>query len=299
MKRVFKWAGVVLSGLLGVILVAVLVVYLIGTSKVNKSYDIPVVAVTVPTDEQAIERGRRFVEAIGLCQECHDENLGGDVLEDDPVFGILAPRNLTSGQGGIGSTFSDIDYVRAIRHGIGKDGKALVIMPSEFYNKISDTDLGAIIAYLKSLPPVDNEVPESSLRFLGRIITALDSSLLPASLIDHDASRPVEPQPGVTKEYGEYLALMCTLCHGENLSGGTVPGDEPNAPMASNITPGGAPGSWTNAQFISTIRTGTTPYGKLLDPEFMPWNRFTRMTDDELGAIWFYLHSLPSREFEG
>jgi len=82
------------------------------------------------------------------------------------------------------------------------------------------------------------------------------------------------------------------------LSGGTIPGDERDAPKAPNITPGGALGSWTNAQFINTIRTGTNPECKLLDPEFMPWPRFTQMTDDELQAIWLYLQSLPAREFE-
>ncbi|MCH8087301.1 MAG: hypothetical protein IIC81_05535, partial [Chloroflexi bacterium] len=58
------------------------------------------------------------------------------------------------------------------------------------------------------------------------------------------------------------------------------------------------PGGWTDAQFINTIRTGTNPQGKLLDPEFMPWPRFTQMTDDELQAIWLYLQSLPAREIE-
>ena len=105
--------------------------------------------------------------------------------------------------------------------------------------------------------------------------------------------------PGVTKEYGEYLGLMCSLCHGVNMSGGPVPGGEPPSSVAPNITPGGAPGSWSQAQFVQTIRTGITPAGNVLNSIDMPWPRFGLMTDDELAAIWLYLESLPAREFEG
>ncbi len=297
--KILKWVGIVLGGLIGIIVIAAVVLYFVGSAKVNKRYDIQVAAVTVPTSEQAIERGRHFVEAIGLCMECHTNNLGGEIMGDDPMFGTLVARNLTSGQGGIAGTFTDLDYVRAIRHGIGQDGKALVIMPSEFFNAISDADLGAIIAYLKTLPPVDNELSDTSLGPLGRLLALVDGSLIPATLIDHDAPRPAEPQIGVTKAYGEYLAFTCSLCHGESLSGGSVPVDDPNAPLAPNLTPGGALGRWTDAQFVSTLRTGTTPSGKQLDSEFMPWKTFRNMTDDELMAVWLYLQSLPARDFEG
>ena len=299
MKRVLKWAGIAVGGLLGLIVVAAVVLYFIGTAKINKTFDVQVAAVAVPTDPASVERGKHFVQAIALCQECHTANLGGEIDGDDPIFGLFAPRNLTSGRGGVGETFADIDYVRAIRHGIGQDDKALLFMPSEKYNVISDADLGAIIAYLKSLTPVDNDLPDSELRLLGRIVAVMESDFLPANLIDHDAPRPVPPVPGVTKEYGEYLGLMCSFCHGVNLSGGPAPFDEPNGPVAANITPGGAPGGWSQAQFVTTIRTGTTPSGKRLDPLFMPWPNFGLMTDDELAAIWLYLESLPAREFEG
>ena len=297
-RRILKWFGITVAGIVGLFVLLIVGLYIFGSAKVNKTYDIQVAAVTVPTDVQSIERGRHFVETLGLCSECHGKDLSGGDVEDDPLFGVFAARNLTSGRGGIGAAFSDIDYVRAIRHGIGQDDKAVKFMPSEVYNKISDADLGAVIAYIKSLPPVDNEVPETSLRILGRILAVLDSSLLSATLIDHEASRPAEPQPGVTREYGAYLTFTCTSCHGKNLSGGSLPFDDPRPPLAPNITPGGEPGSWTEAQFFSTIRTGTTPAGRLLDNEFMPWETFAKLTDDELRAIWLYLQSLPALGFE-
>lgn len=281
------------------ILILMVVLYFVGTAKINKTFEVPVAEVAVPTDQASIDGGRHFAEAIAFCQKCHTQNLGGEVANDDPLFGVYAPRNLTSGLGGTGENFSDIDYVRAIRHGIGQDGKSLLFMPTEIYSEISDADLGAIIAYLKSLPPVNNELPDTSLGVLARILAGVDSSVLSANLIDHDAPRPTEPVVGVTRDYGEYLAFSCSRCHGDNLAGGTIGGFEPDAPKGPNITPGGEPGSWDEAQFVSTLRTGITPSGKVLDPEFMPWRYFTKMTDDELSAIWLYLGSLPAREFEG
>ena len=204
----------------------------------------------------------------------------------------MKPNNLTSGLGGIGSVFTDANYVRAIRHGIGRDNKSLLIMPSEQCNRISDEDLGALIAYLKTVGPVDNELGESNLGPLGRVIAVIAGGLLPASQIDHSAARAPSPVVGVSAEYGGYLAEICTVCHGDQLSGSKVPGNE--RVDAPNITPAGALGDWTKSQFINTIRSGITPQGDLLDPRFMPWNRFTLMTEDELDAIWLYIQSLPA-----
>ncbi len=289
MVKILKWLGIVLGGLVAAVVILVVVLLLLGGWRVNKEYDIDVAAVTVSNDAGTIARGKHYVETLGLCQECHGEKLEGDILEDDPVFGKLVPSNLTSGVGG---SYTDIDYVRAIRHGVGPTGKPLVLMPSEFFNRISDADLGAIIAYLKSLAPVDNDVPKTKLGPLGRVITLLDETLVPAGMIDHEAMRPQDVAPAVSVEYGEYLAIVCTVCHGDNYAGGSVPGEGSDVPLAPNLTPKGALSSWSGEDFASVIRTGTTPAGKKLDSEFMPWLRFLALTDDELEAIWLYLSSL-------
>ena len=147
--KILKWVGIVLGGLVGLLVVAEIVVWLMAGARIDKKYDIEVAAVTIPTDEESIERGKRYVAALGLCVDCHGENMAGDILEDHPIALRLAPRNLTKGKGGIGLDHHDIDYIRAIRHGVDHDGTPLIIMPSHFYNKISDTDLGAMIAYIK------------------------------------------------------------------------------------------------------------------------------------------------------
>ncbi len=293
--RVLKWGGIVLGGLVGVILVAVLAIFFIGGSRFNKTYDIQTAAVTVPTgDEEAIERGRHMIAVTGLCTECHGENLQGDVMEDDPVFGRLVASNLTAGKGGVGGSYSDTDFVRAIRHGVRPDGTPLVIMPSEHYNKYNDADLGAIIAYVKSLPPVDNELPTTSPGPLARLLALIEPALISAQVIDHDAPRPPAVEPGITKEYGEYLGILCTICHGENMGGARAPDAGPEDPEAPNITPSGDMAQWTEEQFISTMRTGVNPRGNQLDDEFMPWENFAEMTDEELKALYLYLKSLPA-----
>ena len=290
LKKALKWAGIALGGLLGVIVIILVVLYFVGGARINKTYDIQVASVAVPAEAGAIERGRHLVEAVALCQECHGENLAGDVLEDSFLFGEIMPSNLTSGKGGIGGAYTDADFARAIRHGITREGKGIIIMPSEQFNIFGDEDLGAIIAYLRSLPPVDNELPKTSVGPLARLIAILDSSIIAAQVIDHTAARRPSPTPGVTPEYGEYLATMCTLCHGKDLGGAKLPDEDVFAP---NLTSGGTPGTWSEADFINTIRTGVTPGRNQLDEENMPWDRFRLMTDDELKAIWSFLSSLP------
>lgn len=181
MKRVLKWVGISIGGLVSLIVLLVVVLIVLGTMlRLNKTYDVQVDAIPIPTDAESIARGRHIVESYGLCAECHGDDMGGDILSDDPVFGKLAPSNLTTGLGGKGDEYTEIDFVRAIRHGIGSDGKPLVIMPSQYFYKFSDDDIGAIVAYLKALPPVDNEDADTSLGPLGRIISLFDKEILPA-----------------------------------------------------------------------------------------------------------------------
>ena len=295
MKKVLKWTGIGVGGLVVLFLVLLLVLIVLGTVlRVNASYDIEVAAVEVPTDEESIARGRHIVESYALCVACHGDNMEGEVLDEDLLFGTFAPPNLTSGLGGLGGKLSDLDYVRAIRHGVDRDGKGLFIMPSDHFNTLSDEDLGAIIAYLKNMPPVDNEV-ELKVGLLARIIALVEADFFPAGLIDHDAVRPPSPAPGVTAEYGEYLTFMCTLCHGEQFSGGTVPGER-DAPQAPNLTLL-ARAKWSEEDFFKVIRTGVNKSGKQLDPEYMPWDHLAKMTDDELKALWLFLSSLEQRRF--
>ena len=168
------------------------------------------------------------------------------------------------------------------------------MMPARIFFYLSDEDLGALIAYLKTLPPVDNEMPPLTLGPLGRVTLGLGEApfTMPDVIrIAHDHPRPVAPQPGITKEYGQYLTYVCTQCHGENFNGQHLEREG----LVPNLTPGGEVAFWSEEQFIATLRTGVTPGGHQLN-DFMPWKYFGQMTDDELRAVWLYLQSLPALE---
>lgn len=288
--KIFQWIGILLIALLGLALLALLALYYTTNQKLNKTYEVSFKPLEISMDPQTIERGRHIVTTWGGCIECHGGNFAGQVFDEGLLVGRLVVANLTPGKGGIGAVFSDEDWVRAIRYGLDTDGTSLISMPSEYFNALSDADLAAVIAYLRSLPPVDTDHPEIRLGPMGRWFVLLEPHFLPASLIDHDAPRPPEPVPGVTVEYGRYLSIACTACHAENLAGG----DEPGAGL--NLTPAGDLGDWSEEQFIRTLRTGVTPSGKQLDPELMPWKSMGQMSDDELKAIWLYLQSVSPVE---
>ncbi|HKJ27889.1 MAG TPA: c-type cytochrome, partial [Anaerolineales bacterium] len=251
---------------------------------------------TLPTDEAALALGEKWADT--LCTNCHREDYGGQELIDDESIGLyIASPNLTSGKGGIGESYTDADWVLALRHGIRPDGTPLLAMPSNAFYYMSDEDLGALIAYLETVPPVDNTLHESYLTPTSYILTSLGvfHTFIAAEVIEHDV-RPPTPLPGVTEEYGLYLVRVgdCANCHGEKLAGGESP--VPGSPPSPNLTPGGAIAFWSDEEFITTMRTGDTPYGRQLDSEFMPWKEYQNLSDEDLQAILLYLQSLPELE---
>lgn len=298
MKKVLKWIGIVLGGLVGLLVLASVVLYVKGSTRLNDTHEIQLENISIPTSESTITRGQHLVEALTFCQGCHGDNLEGKDFIDEPMMATVYAPNLTSGQGGVGATYTDADYVGAIRHGVNPEGRGLLIMHSDVFHNLSEEDLGAVIAYVKSVPPVDNEIPERRLLPLGRIFVALgmfDSEaipFIPAEVIDHSAPFIERPEMGATAEYGQYLMsiTLCSMCHGSDLKGG--PPLEEGMPAGPNIAVYGAPGGWSEEQFVATIRTGVTPYDKSLDPEFMPWDIMSNMTDDELAAMWRYIASV-------
>jgi mono/diheme cytochrome c family protein len=296
MQRVLKWTGIVVGGVVALALLVVLGLYTKSRLEFTKHYAVQVEAVPIPTDGASIEGGKHL--ATILCEECHGADLGGTpVLFDLGPIGTGAAPNLTTGKGGLGAELTDADFVRVLRHGVKPEGTSVFIMPAQDFRNLSDADLGSVIAYIRTVPPVDRFVPEPHVRitFLGNVMygAGVFGHLLRAATIEQSAPPLPAPPVGVTAAYGEYLVNIngCRDCHGKELAGGK-PGD-PNSPMARNLTPTGHLGDWTEAQFVTTLRTGVTPTGLHLPAEYMPWDWKGKMTDDELSAVWAYLSSLP------
>ena len=249
----------------------------------------------MPTDSAAIAFGKH-VALIKGCGDCHGSDFGGNIVIDDPALGLIVGPNITRGQGGLSTryaSFTDEDYVRAIKHGLNKKGKSLKLMPSYEYFPLAQKDLGALIAYLKSLPPVNRQMPDIAVGPMGYVLTQLDKlPMVVAEKVNHAAVSPEEVVPQITPDYGKYMAVSCTGCHRADFKGGD--GLIPGSPKVPNITATGKLGKMSEEQFIKTLRTGITPEGKKLDPKFMPWEGAKEYTDVEIKSIYIYLKSLTA-----
>jgi mono/diheme cytochrome c family protein len=270
--------------------------YSVSGRKLERKYpEPPPVSLTLSADSATLARGEHLVQAVGSCAECHGDDLGGKLLMDAGPLGIVYSSNLTSGAGGVATTYGDQDWARAIRHGLRPNLTSLMIMPTEAYARFSDADLSAIISYLKQLPPVDREHGETKLRVVGRALLALNKlPMLSADLVPAGMEQ-THVEAAVDAEYGKYLATIggCNGCHGPDLVGGIAAGP-PGSPLSANLTPAGI-GDWTEADFFRALREGKRPDGTAIS-ETMPWRFAGRMTDDELRAIWLYLQSVPAKE---
>lgn len=290
MRRLKRIAVVVVGLLVAIVAVLVSVVYFGSEARLKKHYQIAVAPLAIPSDAATIERGRHLATSVAGCASCHSAGLSGKVFLDIPPA-LLVASNLTGGAGGIGSTYTDADWIRTIRDGVRPDGTSILFMPSQNLRQLSDNDLAAIVAYVKRVPAVDHQQAASHLRPLGRaLLVAGQLPFISAEQIDHAAAPPTAPAAGRTAAYGAHLTkvALCVDCHTTNLSGAPI---EDGAPPAANLTPGGELKGWLEADFIKTIRTGMKPSGQHLN-DAMPWRDYSGMTDDELGAIYRYLQGL-------
>ena len=297
-KKLILFGGV---GFIGLIAVGFAGLYFGSQSALGKTYEIEVVAIDIPEgDADAIERGKYLVNHVMGCahSDCHRADMGGGaVINEQPVGRVYAP-NITAGKGSAVVGYEAKDWVRTVRHGLKRDGTRAFIMPSEDYWVFPDSDIGSVVAYIKSLPNVDRENEGHSLGPIGMLMAATQP-VFAWDKIDHQKERP-KAQPGPTQEWGQVLAGACAGCHGEGLSGGKIPGGDPSWPESRNITPDEATGlgKWEFANFENAIRKGQRPDGTTLH-EAMPYSLYKGMSDDDVQALWKYLQTVPVKPAGG
>lgn len=279
-------------GLVAVMVVLATVVYFKSSAQLRRTHVVAVQPPVLPTDAGAIERGRHIASTRG-CTDCHGKDFGGAKVIDDGAMGRLYGPNLTTGHGGRSAAYRDEDWVKAIRHGVAPDGRGLFLMPSADYARFTEADLGDLIVYLKSVSPVDRERVPLSIGPMARALMLAGKIKLSADVIDHAALRPDVVTPAISVEYGRYIAVGCTGCHGSNFSGGKIEIGPPNWPAAANLTPhaSGRLATWSEADFLALLRTGKRPDGTEVS-RVMP-RAFGQMNDTELKAVWLYLGTLP------
>jgi mono/diheme cytochrome c family protein len=248
---------------------------------------------------RAVARGKHLVESRFVCIECHGADFGGGKMMDDPAMGTVMGPNLTTGQGSRTADYTAADWDRAVRHGIRHDGTASV-MPADDFARMSDRELSDVVSYIRSMPPVDKEMPAvapgpvlTMLLATGKLKpVAVDPEVIP----DHQAAHPVEPPPvAPDAAYGQTIANVCTGCHGAGLAGGPILRGPPSWPPAANITPAGPIGQWTFDDFSKFLETGTRPDGSLVKEPMTLAVKYTKnLTETERQALWTYLQTVPS-----
>jgi cytochrome c553 len=294
MKRVLK----IIAYVLGALILIVLLASWYFSSKFNSEFNKVVIfephPVDIPIDSVSIERGR--ILSVD-CRSCHGVDLAGKVFFDDPNIGVLPSSNLTRAKGSETETYTNQDFVRAIRHGLNKSGNKLMIMPCKSISHLSDKDLGSLIAFINTLPKVEKTFEKRKFTYMAQVMAGagLFGDMFHYDLIDHINTKNIPSVAiGPTVEYGSYLVNIhgCNDCHKKDLKGGKSP--DPVSPPVSDISMTGNFGKWTLEQFTNVFRTGTTPEGKALQSEFMPFAGLGAHSDEEIEAVYKYIKSLKN-----
>lgn len=289
-QKVLRWVGRSATALLVLGIVSAGVITISTERRLNRVYDTRIESLVVRNDAVTRARGEHLVRSLANCVDCHGDDLGGKTMLESAAIGTIAGPNITPG----GRPLDTDDWTRAITRAVDGDGHPLLVMPSADYNGLGKEDIGAIIAYARSVPAVRRDVPDTRLGPVGRVMLATGQlPVLDAERIDH--SRPLQeaPQPAVTAVFGEYLAHNggCHGCHTASLAGGPVPGAPPSTPHSADIR-ASALQRYTDAEIEGILRTGRRPDGHMVDP-MMPWKATAQMTDDELQALILYLRKGP------
>jgi mono/diheme cytochrome c family protein len=294
LKRAFRIAGVllVLLAALGAGVFAAMVS--LGERKLARTVDIRVVPVPFAKDAASLKLGKYLYESRG-CAECHGAEGQGLAFIDEPGGMYVRAPNITRGPGGAVAGYTEGDWVRALRHGVNPGGHALLMMPSEDYNRLSDPDFAALVSYVRSLPPAAGEPAAFRLPLVVRALYGAGLVKDAAEKIDHRAPpSPVIPV-AASVEYGGYVAAMCIGCHGPTFKGGPIAGAPPSWPPAADLTAhaGSAMVRYdTTEKFAAMMRTGKRPDGTAVSG-VMPFASLRNINETDLDALYAYLRSLP------
>ena len=295
MGKLLKWLGIVV----GVLVLAAAAVAAVGWTqadrKMTRRIEVSIAPVALPTEPVALERGRYLFNSRG-CGDCHGADGGGRKVIDGGGMLIIAPH-ISPGAGSATAHYRIEDWVRAIRHGVKPDGRPLMVMPSEDYNRLTDADLGALVAYAQHMPAVSGQAAVIQLPPPVRVFYGLGLIQDAAAKIDHSLP-PAAPVPeGPTPEHGRYVAQMCVGCHGPGYGGGKIPGGPPDWPAAANLTPGrgGVMDRYARVEdFVAMMRGGKRADGSAI--AVMPFVSLAQLNDVDLRALHVFLQTLPPRD---
>ncbi|HEY4367579.1 MAG TPA: c-type cytochrome [Steroidobacteraceae bacterium] len=275
MRRILKWLGIGVATIAAVALVAVLYLFVASQRIIARTYPIPPSSFDAPSDSTSVRKGARLATIYG-CNNCHGQDMAGTVLFDEPGIARISAPNLTA----IVKDYTDGELERLVRRGVKRDGTSTWIMPSQMFAHLTDADLGAIIAYVRSVPQRAGVARETSIRPLGRI-GILTGQFKPVATEIPAAPLRTDADNSDPLAHGKYLVMTaCTECHGANLEGSDFL-------QAPNLL---AAAAYTNDDFFRLMRTGVGIGNRNLGlMTEVAAARFAAFTDDEVAAVRTYL----------
>ncbi|MGB9428590.1 MAG: cytochrome c [Gammaproteobacteria bacterium] len=278
MHTILKWTGIVFVSLVLLVVLAVVVLYAVSRHQFLRTYSAPQVTLTIPHDPASIANGK-FIAVTRGCSGCHNGQLQGQVLDDDPWIGRLVTPNITQ----VIQHYSDAQLARLLRYGVRPDGTSVLIMPSSMFYNLTDGDLTDLIAYLRTVPPVVNTLPSMQIRILGRWLFLTGKINFEAAIIEKLGPRISVGEPAPTAAYGNYLVhTTCTECHGTDLHGDKMFG-VPDLIIAKSYTPENF------ARLMNTgIGNGNRDLGLMSE---VAKGRFSHFDATQVAAIYAYLQS--------
>ena len=265
----------------------------LGERKMARRIEVAVAPVAYRTDAEGVARGDYLFRSRG-CGDCHGANGAGRVVVEDGQGMLVRAPNITRGEGGVVAAYGPVDWVRTIRHGLKPDGRPAMIMPSEEYNRLTDADVSALVAYIRQLAPVRGEGALVQLPLPVKALYAFGQVLDAAEKIDHRLPPATPVAEGVTAAHGAYVASTCIGCHRADLVGGKIAGAPPSWPPAARLVPGEGnvmPRYPTEASFASMLKTGKRPDGSEVS-KVMPFVSLREMSEVDVRALYLYLQGL-------
>jgi mono/diheme cytochrome c family protein len=285
-QRWQRWALTGLAGLATLLAGVAAFVWFASEAHFTSFAPPPPFTHAIASDPATIARGEHIAKTRG-CFGCHGDTLQGDVFQDDPVMGRAVGANLTR----LAHESSPALFERALRHGIGRDGRALYSMPAYNFVHLSDSDVAALYAYILSLPVSETKLPAGWLG-LPRIAIAMgDDGAIPAYLGKvPPLTWQAHPDPAVRR--GEYLAMTsCTECHGFGLRG-----DDPFVPAGEGAPDLAIVASYSKADFTTLMRTGKAAGNRELRlMSRVARGRFVHWTDAEVEDLYAFLSALGQK----
>jgi cytochrome c553 len=275
-----KWLGLGVGALTVLALGAAAFVYLLSEQMIRKTYDLPLSSIAFPTDASSHTEGQRLATVRGCYNGCHGERLDGGVFIDQPLLARLVAPNLTQ----VAAQYTDAELERVIRHGVRRNGRSTLGMPSSMFYHLSDQDLGAIIGFLRSSRVTKGPATGISLGPLARLGLALGKLNPQAELIDHAAPRLAVRDTSDHITFGKYLGLTsCSECHGLELQG-NPDGSAPNLGIAA---------IYSEEDFARLMRTGKARGDRELRlMSDVARGRFSHLSAGEIKALHTYLSTL-------